>query len=379
MTSASSSLVAPTDLRDFLKSKGWSLVEQALADRLYVLQNAKFERRQLVFPMDANAPDFNESVISVFSKISELMSVPQERLISSVMSVRDDVLRLRVFFGLNDSSLPLTFASTIVSNTEKLLKAGACTTLRPRAHHPRLTLSEASQFVEKARFGQTENGSFILKVACPVNSMEVQGNLAFQNNPPPFVRQVTITVQRALSQLANAIEADTLDSLVEELKISDQPLISSNLCEAVYSMHDDILDNSLDIGFDWSLLHRLPADVATKPVTIQRDYFSRIEEVRRELRAVELDQSETFIGTVERLEGEMGDDGRRSGVVVLSLLLPDEGESVRARTVLSAENYTKADNAHMTNGAYVRVTGRLHAGRQPRQLTDMTNFDVLAQ
>ena len=69
MTSVSSSLVAPTDLRDFLKSKGWSLVEQALADRLYVLQNAKFERRQLVFPMDANAPDFNDSVISVFSKI----------------------------------------------------------------------------------------------------------------------------------------------------------------------------------------------------------------------------------------------------------------------------------------------------------------------
>lgn len=371
-------MIAPTDLRDFLKSLGWSVTEQALKDRLYLLQNPRFDRRQLAFPMDVTAADFSDSVATTFSKLSDLMDVPQERLISKVMSVRDDVLRLRVFFDGNDSVLPLSFASAIVSNTEKLLKAGACTALRPRAHHPRLTLSEAAQFVEKARFGQTENGSFILRVACPVNSMEVQGLLNFDNDPPPFVRQVTITVQRALSQLTDAIEKDTLDSFVDELKNSNQPLVSSNLCEAIYSMHDDVVDNSLDVAFDWSLLHRPPADVASRTVRIQRDYFSRIEEVRRELRAVELNQRDTFIGTVERLEGEMGDGGRRSGLVVLSLLLPDEGESVRARVVLSAEDYAKADHAHMTNGAYVRVTGCLRPGRQPRQLTEMTAFDVLS-
>ncbi|MDY7576476.1 hypothetical protein [Actimicrobium sp. CCI2.3] len=370
-------LVAPTDLRDFLKAQGWSLVEKALDDRLYVLENSRFERRQLVFPMDMTAPDFVDAIGSVFSKLADLMSVPQERLVSRVMSVRDDVLRLRVFFDGNDSALPLSFATMLVSSTEKLLKAGACTVLRPRAHHPRLTLSEASQFVEKARFGQTENGSFILRVACPVNSMEVQGSLTLESDPPPFVRQVTQTIQRALSQLTMAIEADTLDKFVDELKSCDQPLVSSNLCEAIYSMHDDVVDNSLDVGFDWSLLYLPPVDVAPRPVRIQRDYFSRIEEVRRELRASERHQRDTFIGTVERLEGEMGVDGRRSGVVVLSLLLPDEGESVRVRTVLSADNYAIADQAHMNNGAYVRVTGCLRPGRQPRQMTDMTTFELL--
>jgi len=37
--------VAPTDLRDFLKSHGWSLNEKGLPDRLYVLQHHNFERR----------------------------------------------------------------------------------------------------------------------------------------------------------------------------------------------------------------------------------------------------------------------------------------------------------------------------------------------
>lgn len=372
-------MITPTDLRDFLKSSGWSLVMEAQKDRLYLLQNQEFPYRQLAFPMDDTAPDFLDSVSNTFSKLSELMRTPQDRLISKVMSIRDDVLRLRIFFDGNDNILPLSFASTVVSNTEKLLKAGACTALLPRTHHPRLTLSEASQFVEKARFGQTETGSFVLRVACPVNSIEAQGFFHFENDPPPFVRQVTLTIQHALSQLTSAIEKDTLDALVEELKNSETPIISSNLCEAIYSMHDDVVDNSLEVGFDWSLLHRPPTDVTNRPIRIQRDYFARIEEVRRELRAVELNQHDTFIGTVERLEGEMGDDGRRSGLVVLALLLPDEGESVRARVVLTADDYAKADSAHMRNGAYVRVTGRLRPGRQPRQLTEMTSFNVISE
>ena len=111
---------------------------------------------------------------------------------------------------------------------------------------------------------------------------------------------------------------------------------------------------------------------------IQRDYFSRIEQVGRALRAAEQQaDGDTFVGTVERLDGEFDVTGRRSGEVILSLLLPDEGETVSAKTTLTAENYAKADQAHMTNGIYVRVSGRLRPGRQPRQLTDVTDFEII--
>ncbi|MEI7867126.1 MAG: hypothetical protein WCI11_04475 [Candidatus Methylumidiphilus sp.] len=52
------SLVTPIELRDFAKSLGWHLIEAGMADRLYVLQNPNFPRRQLVYPMDLTAPDY---------------------------------------------------------------------------------------------------------------------------------------------------------------------------------------------------------------------------------------------------------------------------------------------------------------------------------
>jgi hypothetical protein len=364
----------PTDLRDFLKSQGWSLLEQAISDRLYVLENKDFPQRQLIFPMDMSAPDYTDSVQSVLEKFSELSGNAVVKLLSKVKFFRDDVVRLRVHSGNTSTTLPLSFASTLVNSTEKLLRATACTVLRPRTHHPRLTLTEAAQLVDKARFGQTECGSYIIQVACQLNDVEAQGALD-PNGHDPFVRMVTQTLSHALAQIVAAIEMDRLDAFVHEVRESASPLVSSNLCEALIGMHDEEIGNSLDVSFDWSSLR--PATNASPLIRLQSDYFSRIEEVRRELRSIEFNDVETYIGTVERLDGDMSSDGRRSGTVVLALLPPGEGETVRARTILNADDYALADEAHMTSGAYVRITGRLRPGRQPRQITDMTRFEVL--
>jgi len=373
--------VAPTDLRDYLKAHGWTVVDAALKDRLYLFENVRFPKRQLTCPMDMTAPDYEESVDRIFCKLAEMTGQTAASLKTGVHALKDDVLRLRVFFDGNDTSLPLGFAARLVLSTETLLKAAACTVLRPRMHHPRLSLAEANQFVDKARFQQTETGSFVLKVACPVNAMEIQGVHEIDglnaNTDAPFVRQVTLALQSSLFKLTSAIETDTVDALVSNLKHQSSPLISSNLCEALSSMHDEIVDNSLDVGFDWSVLHTVAGSVRPGVIRIQKDYFYRIEEVRRELRAQEPQIEETFIGTVERLDGVLDDSGRRSGDVILALLLPDEGETIRAKVSLSADDYCKADTAHMTNGAYVRISGRLRPGHQPRQLTNVSYFDVI--
>ena len=79
---------------------------------------------------------------------------------------------------------------------------------------------------------------------------------------------------------------------------------------------------------------------------------------------------------MERLEGDMGPDGRRSGDVILSLLLP-KGLQVRARTRLNADDYAKADLAHMHEVTYIKVARLFHPGRQPRQLDRLKFFELI--
>ena len=119
--------VAPTDLLDYLKALGWSSLgaAAALRDRLYVLENSQYPRRQLVFPMDTSAPDYREAVQIVREKLAELTGVHPDILDARIQTMKDDVLRLRVSFSGNDHSLPLSFAGALVQSTERLLKAAA--------------------------------------------------------------------------------------------------------------------------------------------------------------------------------------------------------------------------------------------------------------
>lgn len=381
--------IAPTLLRDFLvKAQGWTVLEQALRDRLFVLSHEHHPKRQLIYPMNSDAPDYDEAVRRVFDKLAEMTQQTPVSLRVAAHNLRSDIISLRIHAENQGHTLPLSFAAQLVQSTEKLLKSAACTVLQPMRHHRKLYRSEVAQFIQKARFQQTEQGSFILKVACPMDAIQAQSHLAWSESsafpiPPlsqqPFARQVTATVQHSIATLVDAIEADTLDKLMSDLEQQSQPLISSNLCEALAEMQDTAIDNALDVSINWSALHQLPKQMtATKVLRLQRDYFRRIEEVGQSLRAKEWPVEDTYIGTVERLDGVMDDAGRRMGDVRLSLMLPQEDGLVKAKVYLQADHYAKALRAHETNGAYVQIKGRLQSRPRLCEITDIASFDLLS-
>jgi len=370
----------PAELLDFLvQSQGWKALDAGLRDRLHVLEHDAYPGRQLVFPMDESVLDYEECISRTIQKLSRLSGTAVPTLLARIQSWRDDVIRLRIASFGNTGTLPLSFAARLIQNTEKLLRSAACTALRPRIFHPRLSLSEVTQFIEGARLAQTERGSFVMNVACPLHTRCDEESVGLDGVYLPFGRRITTALHLSLATLTSAIERDMLDLLVDELKASTAPLISSNLCEALAGMQDDAIDNELDVGFAWSDLYAAPDGLPTANVHFRRDYFSRIEAVRRELRSMADGELGVFIGTVERLDGFIDGSGRRSGEVLLNLLLPDEGEMTMAKITLDADAYEKAITAHKTNGAYVRVIGRLRPGRQPRQLMGVSGFELLDQ
>lgn len=375
------SKISPTGLRDYAKSKGWELLAGTAHDRIYVMQHPDHKMRQLIFPMDTTAPGYENSISRMVSKLADIEARDPRNIISSLLQVNDDGISFRITApDVSTSSLPLEFAKSVVDGAGQIFMAAACTVLKPRTHHPRLSRSEAEKLLEAAQFRHTQPGSFILNVSCPVNALEYEAPLLpGEEIAAPFVRRTTWTINKSLSELITAIETDTVGQLIDSVRASQAPLLSSNFCEAITYFQDDHLHNSLEVDIQWSPVIPLPPHQATfiSKSRIQNDYFPRIEEVRRELRKDELAANDTFVGTVERLLGEMDTDGKRAGEVVLSVLLKG-GEKVYARVNLSAAQYAIADDAHMKNGAYVKVAGRLNPGRQPRLLNEITAFDLLS-
>jgi len=273
------------------------MVPEALRERLYVLYHPHFKGRQLMFPMDLAAPDYAESVSLALEKLAEISSVPMEVIFSNLGDLRSDAIRFRLYADQDFSaSLPLPFASTALEAAQKSLMASACSVLRPRCHHPRLALSEATQLVNAARFRHTEAGSFVLKVVCPIDAVDAGSALIPDEVNAPFARRTVLNLRSGLKDLVRAIEEDTLDQLVSTAKTSPASSLSSNLCEAITHFHDEEIKNSLDVSFAWSGAIPPPMDGGPgDTIRIQRDYFPRIEEVRRGLLPHARHQEDLFV------------------------------------------------------------------------------------
>jgi hypothetical protein len=94
------------------------------------------------------------------------------------------------------------------------------------------------------------------------------------------------------------------------------------------------------------------------------------------LRGFGPDSEANFAATVETLNGDAGEDGRRSGEVIVRAISNDE--SIKARIFLSADEYKIADEAHMTN-ALVSFSGVLQRQRRLNIIKNVSNFSLVGE
>ena len=237
--------IAPTDLRDFLKSKGWLLVDEAIKDGLYVLNNPQYTRRQLAFPIDNSAPDYLDCVETVIHKLVGLENCSFREWMTAFSEMKDDAIGYRIVDQRNESAyIPLNYAIEALKGAKDILLSAAHNVLKPQAYHPKLNRKEAAQLLEKSRFRHTETGSFVIKVSTPVKAMDLQADV-FENTP--FVRQAILVINQSASQLVEAIEADKMEQLIDKVKAEEKPILSSNICKALLNFND--VNDNADLFF----------------------------------------------------------------------------------------------------------------------------------
>jgi hypothetical protein len=115
-------------------------------------------------------------------------------------------------------------------------------------------------------------------------------------------------------------------------------------------------------------------DVPTK-VKFNPEYFDIVEDIQLRLQPQTGESESIFPASVETLNGDLEENGRRSGEVILYVF--NENEILRTRVNLNAEQYAIADTAHM-NAGFVVFKGLLQRGRRVHRVTNIEDFRLLA-
>ena len=363
--------IRPRHAREYAKATNWTRKPQDFGG-LAVFDYGERELTQLLIPIDGDAKDYPVRMLDVVQRIAEIEERPILEVSNDLLNPDSDIVRYRVADPSVSSDLGLLKGIEILEGAKRSLLSAAHSILAPVKYHPRLSKREPKEFLDQCRLKQTEHGSFVGAIACPLDAVDAEGLLEGVDS---FTRETTKTLMDSLRRIEVGIEADQEANLVADDTGNGVP-ITANLCDALARMEPPSARGLLEISTSWASTS--PNEDANERASVRfaDDYFDVIRDVGTQLRPTHHAEVSVFAGFVETLNGNMNNDGRRHGEVILDLL--EENDVVRTRVTLDADQYAEADQAHMS-GKPVIVKAELHRGRRVHRLSNVTMFRAVSE
>jgi hypothetical protein len=356
-------------MRAYAQANGWRRVA-GVNGGIALFDHPGASWDQLLVPMDETYDDYDRSVLEVIRTLSGFESRAPWEVLNDLLMFDSDVLRFRVgSAAARRGTLPLSEGIRLLEGARRSLLAAASSVIDPVSHHPRMTRAEALQFVNACQMGQTERGSFTATVSCPLHAVEEDPRSL--GDVEPFARSATSFLMRSLHRVVVAIEADEVSAVFRQ--DDSAPTLSANFCDALLKMQPPEESSTLTVSATWASTLPPRPETPTR-VRVKHEYFSIVEEISRRLRPVKAPAASLFVGYVETLNGQPGDDGRMQGETTLSTI--HEEEMIKARADLGPDDYQKAVDAHRT-AAPVRFKGILHRGHRVHRVAEIHDFSIL--
>lgn len=359
-------LIKPQQVRGYALAKGWRRVPEVNGD-IALFDRPDGGLDQLIVPMDETFDDYVRRLLEVIQNLATFEARSSTEVLNDLITPESDIVRYRVAsHATGRGSIPLLQGIRLLEGAKRSILAAACSVLNPLTHHPRMSSTEAQQLLNACHLGQTERGSYGVSVACPLRAVEQDQLLV--DGVEPFTRRTVSTLIQSLSRIVRSIEADSVSSIFEQ--IPREPVLSVNLCDAILKMRPEDGDSHLDVNVSWAVTFPRPANIP-RAVRIKSEYFPIIEDIAKSLRPAQAPAASLFVGYIDSMTGDLGEEGRMQGEATVSVIHQEEMQVVRVD--LSAEDWQTALAAFGAHGV-VRFRGVLHQGARLHRVTNISEF-----
>lgn len=361
--------VSPRALQGYAKGLGWQPVSNGRRGDIALLHRPDSKLHQVAIPLDDSLSDYNEAVAEAIQRLAEFEKRPAREVLDHLLLPPADILQFREKSrDAEAGSLPFEHAVRMINGTKRLLLSAAHSVLVPQAYHPRLSRSEAEEFVNECRLGQTGRGSFVFSVACPLAPAVALPGM----QSDPFARQVTTLLIRCLEAIVQATSLGNVDDLLNPAVNSG---LSANFCESLLMLRPSGDSATLTISAAWSKALLPPSGNFSHLVQLSQETFEIAEVVASQLRTLPNPRVAQFLGTVDALRGQPTQtDSRPSGEVDFTIF--DYCEEIHARGLLTADQYALAGKAHLAFD-FVGFKGVLRPSPRVCRVEEITNFEIV--
>lgn len=259
----------------FLRSLGWQKNSgpNERVERFDSPKDADGDYLTLLLPSASGFKDTERRLEEAVLSLSGFLNLKPGLIKNKIINWDKDILKTRLFRdGLDINAIKLPAAVQIITELKGLLGAAAYSQETPKPFFPKLGGS-ASDFSEHCLFGHTFEGSFGIKVECPIPNV---GQLTFLEGltDPPFERLVIERIATGCANLAQAAQEGDVSLVVKNYEAG----LNSNMLQALNSIYEKSDGLQIEYSVEWS-----PELAPTNPIIVNTCfvYNARVYDVAK--------------------------------------------------------------------------------------------------
>ena len=190
--------IPPMEAALYLRSRGWAEASSQPGRASYWRVAMGDKQYEALLPLDHGLHDYALRMGELLHVLAAAEDRPQPEIYSDLLLVTADVTRIRIVDPESaDGTLPIEDNAQIAQRARDLMLAAACAATGRRSVWHARKPAQAVDHVRKVRIGQSERGSYVIKVISRVTpSLQPGSGTLFQEEP--YERQVTQTLAEAL-------------------------------------------------------------------------------------------------------------------------------------------------------------------------------------
>lgn len=335
----------------YLQKNQWTQLRSLADGKINQYLSPNMDMSVLV-PLSKEFSDYNYMVQMLLEQIAVVEGTSQRSLCTKLLNPSSDILHWHIDdLTTSKGEIPFGVMQSNIENIRNILATTCSNILSPSIYHSKINTQQVAKQMDLYRFGQTEVGSYILNLVCPL------GNYQFKLFNPqvdelPLSRRINI---KLLGDIANIQDSLTEgDSRADEMVSSGE--VSVNFMNTLISLYDENKDSKVDISAAWN------SDVPIAKDTIQQvrlnPYFLDAVGQIAEKYTPQKEQYilKTYYGKISQIIGDPKVENR--DVITISVATIGEANQVqKVRVELNNHQYAQEVMAAFDSGSDVKVSG----------------------
>lgn len=321
----------------------------------------------VLIPLDPSYSDYFTLLDRAISEIAQYNEMSFLTLLSELINPTADILKWRIVDNQTEfGQIPFDSMISYIADIKNSLAAVLQDIMNPNVFHARLLTKSVNEKLTACSFGQTEFGSYIINVVCPLG--EYQYSLFDDRiEDLPLYRKVNLKMMDSLSMINRSVEdnSNELDDAVGGGNVSVNFLDSiANIVSVNNQTCFDVsVVRSRDVPFpDNSISNVLVTHTVCQKITDVADRYRPKEQqnVRK-----------TIFGKIINLSGDANPENRDDFSITV-LTLGEDNDKQRVTVRLNYANYYHVVSEAFENGHVVRVSGIFSSASRKKYIDNGT-------